>query len=51
MGASPATSREAPARWSRRLAWLVALWAASVAALAAAAWLLHAAMGWAGLTR
>jgi hypothetical protein len=49
--ASPAPPREAPPRWSRRVAWLVALWAAGVAALALVAWLVHAVMGWAGWVR
>jgi len=37
-------------RWLYRVAWLVAIWAASVAALAAAAWALRLLMGWAGMT-
>jgi hypothetical protein len=37
--------------WGRRVAWLVALWAASVAALALVAWLLKEVMAWAGFVR
>lgn len=44
-------SREPAARWSRRLGWMLALWSASVAALALVAWLLNGLMGWAGLVR
>jgi hypothetical protein len=40
-----------PSRWTRRLAWLVGIWAASVAVLAIVAYGLRIAMGWAGLTR
>src|SRR5262249_51405946 len=36
--------------WLRRIAWLIALWTASVATLAAAAWLLRALMRAAGMT-
>lgn len=38
-----------PTRWGRRLAWMVGLWAAGVAVLGVAAWLLKAFMRWAGL--
>ena len=51
MGGSPAARHDPTARWSRRVAWLLALWASSVAALALVAWLVHAFMGWAGLVR
>ena len=51
MRMSGARSGDPPVRWSRRIAWLVALWAASVGALALVAWLLGAAMNWAGLVR
>ncbi len=30
-----------PAQWARRIGWLVLIWAASVAALGVAAWLLR----------
>lgn len=47
MAAAP---REAPPRpFLVRLGWLVAIWAASVAALGVVAWLLRQVMGWAGL--
>ena len=39
----------APPRWGRRLAWLVGLWAAGVALLTLASWLLKGFMRWAGL--
>lgn len=39
-----------PVSWWKRLAWLVLLWAASVAALAAIAWILRWFMQLAGLT-
>jgi hypothetical protein len=51
MRLSQASPPDPPARWSRRVAWLLALWTASVAALALVAWLLNAAMNWAGLVR
>lgn len=43
---------KSPARdsWPRRVAWLVAIWAASVAALAVVAYLLRLLMNAAGLT-
>ena len=41
----------APRGWWRRVAWLVALWAASVAALGVVAYAFRAIMGWVGLTR
>ena len=37
-------------RWGRRIAWLVGLWAAGVALLGLASWLLKGFMRWAGLT-
>lgn len=36
--------------WATRVLWLVAIWAASVAALGLVAFLLRGVMGWAGLT-
>ena len=36
--------------WSRRLAWLIGLWTASVLTLALAAWLLRLLMNAAGLS-
>lgn len=44
----PATSDERP--WWKKLAWLVALWAASVATLAAVAWLIRVVMTAVGMT-
>ena len=38
-------------RWTTRVVWLIAIWAASVAVLALAAYALRFVMGWAGLTR
>jgi len=38
-------------RWTTRVLWLIAIWAASVAVLALAAYALRFVMGWAGLTR
>ena len=37
-------------RWLRRLAWLVAIWCASVAALGVVAYAFRGIMGWVGLT-
>ena len=37
-------------RWGRRIGWLVGLWAAGVALLGLASWLLKGFMRWAGLT-
>ena len=37
-------------RWLRRIGWLVVIWAASVACLAVAAWLLKGVMRLAGLS-
>src|SRR5690606_18699105 len=45
---APATSRS---RWVRRMLWLLAIWAASVAVLGLAAWVLRLVMGLAGMTR
>lgn len=36
-------------RWTTRVVWLVAIWAASVAVLALVAYALRFVMGWAGL--
>ncbi len=36
--------------WCKRLAWLVLIWAASVAALGVAAYVLRLVMGWAGMS-
>ena len=38
-------------RWLRRVAWLVAIWCASVAVLAVVAYAFRNIMGWVGLTR
>lgn len=38
-------------RWLRRVAWLVAIWCASVAVLAVVANAFRNIMGWVGLTR
>jgi hypothetical protein len=38
-------------RWLRRIAWLVALWGASVLALGVVAYAFRGIMGWVGLTR
>ena len=38
-------------RWPRRLAWLLAIWGASVVALGIVAYVFRAVMGWVGLTR
>jgi hypothetical protein len=38
-------------RWTTRIVWLVAIWAASIAVLAVVAYALRFVMGWAGLTR
>lgn len=47
-----ATTDGHPARkWLRRVAWLAAIWAASVMALGAVALLLRAVMAYVGLTR
>lgn len=40
-----------PPRWLRRVAWLVAIWCASVAALGVVAYAFRGIMGWVGLTR
>ena len=40
----------APPNWWRRVAWLLAIWAASVAALGVVAWLLKGVMRWVGLS-
>jgi len=45
---APATSRS---RWVRRMLWLLAIWAASVAVLGLVAWALRLLMGLAGMTR
>ncbi len=37
------------ATWLRRIGWLVLLWAAGVASVAAVAWLLRGLMKWAGM--
>ena len=42
---------EARHGWLHRAAWLVAIWAASVAALAVVAYAFRFIMGWIGLTR
>ena len=47
MGRDPQAA--ASARWGRRIAWLVGLWAAGVALLTLASWLLKGFMRWAGL--
>ncbi len=39
------------ASWVRRLAWLILIWVASVAALGAAAWVIRLLMRAAGLAR
>lgn len=44
-----AGARPALRLWLRRIGWLVALWAASVAALGLAAWLMRLSMRAAGL--
>jgi hypothetical protein len=44
----PETGDDRP--WWKKLAWLVVLWAASVAALAAVAWLLRVVMTGVGMT-
>lgn len=44
-----ASSENRPRIWLRRVAWLVLIWAVSVAALALVAWLLKGAMRAAGL--
>jgi len=36
--------------WARRLAWLVGIWAAGIAALAVLAYGLRLLMNWAGMT-
>jgi len=38
-------------RWLRRVAWLVAIWCASVAVLGVVAYAFRNIMGWVGLTR
>ena len=46
-------SSESPSQrkpWGKRLLWLLAIWAASVAALGLVAFLLRGIMGWVGLT-
>lgn len=47
------TDANAPRRnhWLRRLAWLIALWGASVLALGVVAYAFRGIMGWVGLTR
>ena len=40
---------EAPASWTKCIGWLVVIWAASVLALGAVAWLIRQLMGLAGL--
>lgn len=47
----PLADTPAPRAWWRRVAWLVAIWAASVAALGVVAYAFRAIMGWVGLTR
>ena len=42
--------RERPVSWSRRVGWLVLIWAASVGALAVVAAVLKLVITWAGLT-
>ncbi len=37
--------------WLRRVAWLVAIWCASVAVLGVVAYAFRGVMGWVGLTR
>jgi hypothetical protein len=53
--APPAAGSGAEAKrttgWLRRVAWLVAIWGASVAALGVVAYVFRILMGWAGLTR
>ena len=54
-GARPETGPhgdgDARYRWLRRIAWLVAIWCASVAALGVVAFAFRGIMGWVGLTR
>ena len=45
------TTEAAGRKWWRRIAWLVAIWAASVALLAAVALVLRFVMAYVGLTR
>lgn len=44
------TEREPGSSWPRRIAWLVGIWAASIGALAIAAYLLRILMNWVGMT-
>ena len=44
MPASDRNDAAPPASWPRRLGWLLLIWAASVAALGVAAWLLRVVM-------
>lgn len=46
----PDKSMKAPSSWGRRVAWLLGIWAASVGALALAAWLLRLVMDFVGMT-
>jgi hypothetical protein len=48
-----AAVERAPRRrhWLRRIAWLLALWGASVLALGVVAYAFRGIMGWVGLTR
>lgn len=48
-GAAREPRPEAPPSRLRRLGWLLAIWAASVLALGAVAWLIRLLMGLAGL--
>lgn len=47
---APHSSRETPPRWPQRIGWLLLIWVASVAALAAVAWLLKVVMRSVGIT-
>jgi Protein of unknown function (DUF2474) len=48
-GSTPITQRSGLELWLRRIGWLVLLWAAGVASVAALAWLMRELMKWAGM--
>jgi hypothetical protein len=48
-GGMPTTPRADRGTWLRRVGWLVLLWAAGVASVAALSWLMRGLMKWAGM--